>query len=86
MVFILLAKVVAPYVGSTTIYVWGFGLKLILRFRSTLSRSLEEYLNDSIQVPLAITISVRIMGKWSLRESKRSLERSKRSLGGSRFV
>ena len=85
-IFKLMAEVIALYMGSTTVNVRGFGLELVPRSRSTLSRDLEECLDDSIQVPLVIMISVKIMGKWSLRGSRKSLKRSRKSLGGFRFV
>ena len=66
MVFILLAEVITLYVGSTTVNIRDFGLKLIPRSKSTLQEGLEEYLNNLIYVPLAITISIRIIERWNL--------------------
>ena len=86
MVFTLLAEVITLHMGSIIVDVWGLGLELISRSRSTLQEGLEEHLNDSVQVPLAITINVNIIGRWSLKGSKRSLRRSRRSLVGSRFI
>ncbi len=59
----------------------GFGLELVSR--STFG--LEEYLNDFIQVLLAVAISARILenGKrGSLRGSRRSFRRFRRGFGG----
>ncbi len=82
MVLILLTEVIAFHVGPTAVDVRGLGLEFISR--STF-RVLEEGLDDSIQVLLAVTISARILenGKrGSLRGSKRSFRRSHRGFGG----
>ncbi len=92
MVFTLLAEVIALHVGPTTVNVRGLGLELISR--STF-RVLEECLNDSIQILLAVAISARILenGKRGiLKGFGRSFRRSRkgfgtsRSLGRARFV
>ncbi len=95
MVLTLLTEVIAFHVGPTVIDVRGLGLELVSR--STL-RILEECLDDSIQVLLAVAISARILenGKGgSLRGTGRSFRRSRkgfrglgssRSLGGAWFV
>ncbi len=82
MVLKLLTEVIAFHVGPTAADVWGLGLELVSR--STF-RVLEEGLNDSIQVLLAIAISAKILenGKrGSLRGSGRSFRRSRRGFGG----
>ena len=88
MVFTLLVEVLTFHVGPIVVDVRSLGLELVPRFRSTLCLGLEERLNDSIQVPLAVTISIRIKGRWSLRGSRRSLgkSRSRGSFGRFRFV
>ena len=57
----MLAKVVTFHMRLTMVDVQGFGLELVSKSRSTLLRGLEEQLNDSNQVLLAIGISVRIL-------------------------
>ncbi len=87
MVLTLLAEVVTFHVGPTAVDVWCLGLEFISR--STFS-ILEECLDDSIQVLLAVAINARILGKvgkrGSLKRSKRSFRRSRKSFGGARFV
>ncbi len=59
MIFILLTEILALYVGPIAVDVWGLGFEFVSR--STFS--LEERLDDSIQVLLVIMISVMILGK-----------------------
>ncbi len=82
MVLTLLTEVIAFHVGPTVVDVRGLGLELVSR--STFG-ILEESLDDSLQVLLAIAISTRILEngkKGSLRGSGRSFRRSRRGFGG----
>ncbi len=82
MVLTLLTEVIAFHVGPTAVNVRGLGLELISR--STF-RVLEECLDDSIQIQLAVAISTRILenGKrGSLRGSERGFRRSRRGFRG----
>ncbi len=82
MVLTLLTEVIAFHVGPTAVAVWGLGLELVSR--STF-RVLEEGLDDSIQVLLAVAISARILEngkKGSLMRSGRNFRRSRRGFGG----
>ena len=74
MVFILLVKVVALYMGSSAVDIQGLGLELVSR--STFWRGLEECLNDFIQVLLTVAISAWILRRWRLKGSTRSLGKS----------
>ncbi len=74
MILILLAEIVALYVGPTAVDVRGLGLELVSR--STFG--LEERLDDFVQVLLAVAISTRILKKkGSLRGSEGSFGISK---------
>ncbi len=86
MVLTLLVEVVAFHVGPTAVDIRGLGLKFVSR--STF-QVLEECLDDSIQVLLALAISARILGnekRGSLRGSGRSFRRSRRSFGISKSL
>ncbi len=86
MVLTLLTKVIAFHVGPTVVDVRGLSLELVSR--STLG-VLEECLDDSIQVLLAVAISARILGngkRGSLRGFGRSFRRSYRSFRTSRSL
>ena len=59
-IFTLLAKIVALHVRPTTVDIRGLGLEFV--YKSTFC-SLEERLDDSIQILLAVSISTRILGR-----------------------
>ncbi len=78
-IFVILAEVVAFYVRPIAIDVQGLGLEFVSGW--FIFWGVEECLDDSVQVLLAILINTRVMGSrsWSLRGSNRSLR-------GSRFI
>ncbi len=86
MILTLLTEVIAFHVGPTAVGIRGLGLELISR--STF-QVLEECLDDSIQILLAVAISARILENGeirSLRGSGKSFKRSRKSFGTSRSL
>ncbi len=63
-VFTLLAEVITLYVRPTTIKVQSLGLEFVSK---SIFCDIKKYLNNFVQVLLAILVSIRVLGsrRWS---------------------